>query len=249
MGALHEGHLSLVRHGLIEATRLYATVFVNPTQFAPGEDFAVYPRDEGGDIESLERAGAHLLFAPGVEEMYPTDHAVKVSVPGLGDILEGEFRPGFFDGVATVVTKLLLQGLPDLAVFGEKDYQQLQVIKRLAIDLNIPVRVVGAPTVREADGLAMSSRNAYLDAGERAVAPELHRAIASVAAAVRKGADPAAEAARAEQEVLAAGFEKVDYLTVRDADRLQPVTQLKRPARVLAAAHLGTTRLIDNVAV
>ncbi len=249
MGGLHEGHLSLVRLSLGGSGRTVVSLFVNPGQFAPGEDFETYPRDEAADIRKLAEVGAHLLYAPTVDEIFPPGHAARVSVPGLGDILEGEFRPGFFTGVATVVAKLLLQVLPDRALFGEKDYQQLLVIRRLAADLDIEVAIEGAPTVRQADGLALSSRNAYLSEEERQIAPALYRSICSVAEKVAGGADPEQAAARGVQELAEAGFGKVDYLVVRDAATLEPVSCPDRPARVLAAARLGDTRLIDNVAV
>lgn len=249
MGALHDGHLSLVHLARKESTRVCVTLFVNPKQFNPNEDLAAYPRDEAGDIAKLQGAGAHLLFAPGVEEMYPPGAVTQVAVPGLGDLLEGSFRPGFFTGVATVVAKLLLQALPDIAVFGEKDYQQLQVIKRMVADLDIPVAIRGAPIVREADGLAMSSRNAYLTPAERAIAPALNRVLRRIAEAVRAGADPLEQTARGRQDLRAAGFGAVDYIEVRDARTLEPVASAAQPARVLAAAQLGRARLIDNVAV
>ena len=249
MGALHEGHLSLVRQALEVADRVIVTLFVNPTQFAPGEDYDVYPRDEARDARLVESLGGHLLFAPAVEEMYPLGAVTRVTVPGLGDVLEGEHRPGFFTGVATVVTKLLLQAAPDVALFGEKDYQQLQVIKRLARDLDIPVTILGSPTVREADGLALSSRNAYLSPAERAVAPALARVLHSVASRVLQGADVEVETTAATSALIDAGFDSVDYLTVRDAETLEPWPGVFRPGRALAAARLGRTRLIDNVPV
>lgn len=248
MGALHAGHLDLVRRAMQLADRTCVTLFVNPTQFGPNEDFAIYPRDENADAAKLSQIGAHLLFAPTTDVMYPPASVTRVSVPLLGECLEGEFRPGFFTGVATVVSKLLLQALPDVAIFGEKDFQQLQVIRRLVADLFIPVHIEGAPTVREPDGLALSSRNAYLTADERRVAPRLNAALREVAAeAVGGGAD--ATAARAAAALLAAGFARVDYLTVRDAETLEPWSGAPRPGRVLAAAWLGRTRLIDNIAV
>lgn len=248
MGALHEGHLTLVRTAGAEADRTCVTLFVNPTQFGPDEDFDSYPRDPERDAEKLSDAGADLLFMPEVDEMYAEGHATRVRVDGLGDVLEGAFRPGFFEGVATVVTKLLLQSLPDVALFGEKDYQQLLVIRRLTRDLDIPVRIGAVPIVREPDGLALSSRNAYLTPEERRVAPRLHATLRSVADAVRRGADPAAEETRGRGELERAGFGEVDYVAVRDAATLEGF-EPGRPGRVLAAAWLGRARLIDNVAV
>ncbi|NQU61693.1 MAG: pantoate--beta-alanine ligase [Rhodospirillales bacterium] len=249
MGALHEGHLALVRQSRAKTMRTAATLFVNPKQFAPHEDLATYPREEADDLAKLEKERVDLLFKPEASEIYPPGHATKVMVEGLGDILEGECRPGFFTGVATVVTKLLVQALPDAAFFGEKDYQQLQVIKRLARDLDIPVRIEGVATVREADGLALSSRNAYLNQEERAIAPALHGTIAQVAENVGRGSGAAEQAEWGLEQLQRAGFAKVDYLTVRDAKTLEEVADASRPARVLAAAWLGKARLIDNVAV
>lgn len=249
MGALHEGHLTLVRRSLEVTSRTCVTLFVNPTQFAPGEDLAVYPRTEETDAALLAAAGAHLLFAPTVEEMYPADSVTRVSVPGIGDLLEGEYRPGFFTGVATIVSKLLIQALPDVALFGEKDFQQLQVIKRMTKDLDIPVDIEGVPTVREADGLALSSRNAYLTPDERRAAPKLYESISAVAARMADGADAEHEENKAAGALIEAGFSNVDYVTVRDAQTLLPWTDRARPGRVLAAAKLGRARLIDNVAI
>lgn len=248
MGALHDGHLSLVRAITDQGAKAVTTLFVNPKQFGPKEDLGTYPRDEAGDAAKLSGAGASLLFAPGVEEVYPDGFSTTVSVSGLGDILEGAYRPGFFNGVATVVSKLLLQALPDLAIFGEKDYQQLQVIRRMVLDLNIPVKILGGETIREPDGLAMSSRNAYLSAAERAIAPVLSKTLTEVKVALRNGADPMTEENRASQALLDAGFAGVDYVAVRDADSLGDY-QPCRPGRVLAAALLGKARLIDNMAV
>ncbi len=249
MGGLHDGHLALVRACKWRHARTVATLFVNPTQFAPNEDLASYPRDEAGDTVKFESEGIDLLFAPAAAEMYPEGHSTKVEVEGLSDILDGEFRPPFFIGVATVVTKLLLQALPDAAYFGEKDYQQLCVVKRMVRDLDIPVEIAAVPTVREPDGLAMSSRNRYLTAAEREVAPALYRAISAVAEAVQGGADPSQQEEKARAEIVGAGFRSVDYVAVRDAETLQPVFDSSSPARVLAAAWLGKARLIDNVAV
>jgi pantoate--beta-alanine ligase len=250
MGALHEGHLSLVRLSLAKTRRTCASLFVNPKQFAPGEDYDVYPRDEAADAARFAAEGVDLLFAPAMDVMFPDDHVTTVAVPGLGDGLEGEFRPGFFTGVATAVAKLLLQALPDAAFFGEKDYQQLLVIRRMVRDLHIPVAIEAGPTVREADGLALSSRNAYLGAEQRATAPALHRTLLEVAERVAEGADAEEAAAWGRAALLDAGFTEVDYVEVRDAATLAPAgAAAANPLRVLGAAHLGTTRLIDNVAV
>jgi pantoate--beta-alanine ligase len=249
MGALHDGHLTLVRHGREIADRVVASVFVNPKQFGPKEDLARYPRQEARDAELLAGAGCHLLFAPTVEEMYPDGFCTRVIVPGVSEGLCGDVRPGHFEGVATVVTKLLLQCLPDAALFGEKDWQQLMVIRRLARDLDIPVQIVGVPTVREADGLAMSSRNAYLSADERRIAPAIWRAMQHVADGLREGRGAEELCHRAAADLLAAGFLSVDYVAVRDADTLAPVDRLDRPARILVAARLGGARLIDNMGV
>ena len=249
MGALHDGHISLVKNSVKDCDKTVVTLFVNPAQFGEGEDFGVYPRNEERDAEMVQAEGADLLFAPGVEEVYPEGHSTKVHVGGLGDVLEGEFRPGFFTGVATVVTKLLLQSLPDEAYFGEKDYQQLQVIKKLIRDLDIPVTATGVKTVREADGLALSSRNAYLTPEERAQAPILHGTIAQVAEQVGRGENPRDLEAWAKGQLERGGFWQVDYVTVRDAATLDEAADASRPARVLAAAWLGKARLIDNVPV
>lgn len=249
MGALHAGHLSLIARAGAYTTRTCVTLFVNPTQFGAGEDLDVYPRDEDGDAEKAASTGAHLLFAPTAVEMYPIGDVTRVTVPELGDILEGAYRPGFFTGVATVVSKLLIQALPDVAVFGEKDYQQLQVIKRMVRDLHVPVHIDGAPTVREPDGLALSSRNAYLTSDERRVAPMLCQALRAIAQDVAGGADPAERAAWGREALFESGFRQVDYVTVRDAETLEPWPGPQRPGRVLGAAWLGRARLIDNVPV
>ena len=247
MGALHAGHLSLVDIAKKEADRVIASIFVNPTQFGPREDFAKYPRDEAGDLAKLASVGTDLVYAPDVAEMYPKGFETRISVPSLSTELCGAVRPGHFDGVATVVTKLLLQAAPDVAIFGEKDYQQLLVIRRLVRDLDIPVRIVPGPIMREPDGLALSSRNIYLTPEERARAPLLFQALCEVAEAFSKGkrAEAAAEAGRAKLE---ANSFRVDYVAVRDPETLQPlIGALSGPARVLGAALLGATRLIDNV--
>jgi pantoate--beta-alanine ligase len=248
MGALHAGHLALVRSARSECDRVVASIFVNPKQFAPSEDLASYPRRETADLDVLRAAGVDLVFAPATAEIYPTDFSTVVQVSGLTTGLCGAHRAGHFDGVATVVTKLLIQSLPDAAYFGEKDYQQLMVVRRLARDLDIPVRVVGVPTVREPDGLALSSRNAYLSQEERRIAPDLARVLRSVAAALaQQPAGVAGELARGLGELQDAGF-AVEYLEIRDAETLAPVkAQVTAPSRVFAAVHLGRTRLIDNM--
>jgi pantoate--beta-alanine ligase len=251
MGALHEGHLSLVRLAREQADRVVASLFVNPTQFGPNEDYEAYPRDEARDAAVLEDAGCGLLFAPAVAEMYPQGFATSVSVRGLADPLDGQARPGHFIGVATVVAKLLNQCQPHVAVFGEKDFQQLQIIRRMVRDLDIPVEIVGAPTVREADGLALSSRNAYLAADERPVAARLNQVLQETVAALRGGEAVEAVERRAIDDLTSAGFTKVDYVEVRDPatlGRLGPGA-IEGPARVLAAAFLRRTRLIDNMGV
>ncbi len=248
MGALHEGHLSLIRLSRSMADVTCATLFVNPRQFGPEEDLGRYPRDEATDHKLLLRKGVDLLYAPPLEVMYPAGFATTVAVPGLGDVLEGAHRPGFFTGVATVVTKLLIQALPDTAVFGEKDYQQLLVIRRLVRDLEIPVTIAAGPTVREEDGLALSSRNAYLSADQRRRAPALHGVLGKSARRIAAGGD-ASEAERLAGVALrAAGFDAVDYVAARDADSLEPLMP-GRPGRLLAAARLGAVRLIDNLPI
>lgn len=249
MGALHEGHLSLVRLARTKADRVVASIFVNPTQFAPHEDFDAYPRDEAGDMAQLANAGCDLLFAPTVAEMYSPGAATTVTVSGVTESMDGIARPTHFAGVATVVTKLLNQCAPDVAVFGEKDFQQLQVIRRLARDLDIPVEIVGAPTARAEDGLALSSRNAYLNADERRVAVRLNEVLRDAVDRLRRGEPVAATEAQAVIDLQAAGFSKVDYVETRtpdDLSRLGP-GPVSGAFRVLAAAHIGRTRLIDNM--
>jgi pantoate--beta-alanine ligase len=248
MGALHEGHLALVRAARERAGRVVVSIFVNPTQFGPSEDFDRYPRNEAGDLAKLADL-ADAVFAPTVAEMYPNGPGTAISVTGPSADLEAISRPHFFAGVATVVAKLLQATMPDIAVFGEKDYQQLLVIRRLVADLAFPVEIIGVPTLREKDGLAMSSRNAYLSAGDRARAPRLHAALQAAAEAIRYGtsSDVALQAAHA--KLTAIGF-MVDYVKMRNADTLAAVVdEAKEPKRLLAAAWLGKTRLIDNVPV
>lgn len=249
MGALHDGHLSLVKAGLAEADRVLVSIFVNPTQFGPNEDFAAYPRTEEADVAKLRSAGANAVYAPSVEEMYPQGASTSVHVAGVSDGLCGTFRPGHFDGVATVVSKLLNQAQPDVALFGEKDFQQLQVIRRLVRDLDLPVVIRGVATLREADGLAMSSRNAYLSPIERATAPALHRVLSDAAARLQGGAEAAPVLREGIEAIIEAGFGSVDYLELRAADDLAPLGRLDRPARLIVAARLGRARLIDNIPV
>jgi len=248
MGALHDGHLALVRLARKRADRLIVSIFVNPAQFAPQEDFGSYPRALGNDIAAL--AGVDLVWAPAVETMYPADFATQIVPQGPAKVgLEDAFRPHFFTGGGTVVTKLLIQCAPDIAVFGEKDFQQLKVVTRLARDLDLPVKIIGAPTVREKDGLAMSSRNAYLSAAERAAAPTLYRVLKDSAGQIAGGERIARVLDEGGRAIEQAGF-TLDYLEARHAETLQTVESIKDgPLRLLAAAKLGRTRLIDNVAV
>ena len=249
MGALHQGHMALVRAARVECARVVASVFVNPKQFAPTEDLGSYPRREAADLNMLRSAGVDLVFLPALHEMYPPDFATLVQVSGLTEGLCGAHRAGHFDGVTTVVTKLLIQALPDIAYFGEKDYQQLTVVRRLARDLNIPVLIAGLPTVREADGLALSSRNVYLSAEERRIAPNLARVLRSVAAALAR--DPTVvqrEIARGSAALQQSGF-TVEYLEIREAETLAVTSEVTARSRIFAAVRLGTTRLIDNMPI
>ncbi len=249
MGALHEGHLSLIDVAKANgATKIIVSIFVNPTQFGPGEDFDAYPRTETTDAEKLTNR-ADLIFAPNGAEMYPEGFGTTVSVKGVTNTLEGEARPTHFDGVATVVSKLLLAALPDCAVFGEKDYQQLLTIRRMVDDLGIPVEILGGPILREPDGLAMSSRNVYLTETERKAAGQLNVILRDTADAISKGGNIEKLTAEAEAKLLKLGFDKVDYLTVRDTKTLQPVETLTEDARILVAAKIGQPRLLDNMAV
>jgi len=249
MGALHRGHLALVEAAHRHCDRVVASLFVNPKQFGPREDFAAYPREEAADLAKFRESGVDLVFAPSVDEMYPAGFVTTVHVTGMGDELEGAHRAGHFDGVATVVSKLLLQCLPEIAFFGEKDYQQLLVVRRMARDLDIPVRIEGVPTVREPDGLALSSRNVYLSREERQIAPHLYRTLIDAAAALISAPENVAAALQNGLAALRqAGFSP-DYLELRDAADLSPMIRLDRPARLLAAASLGRTRLIDNIGV
>ncbi|RRI01507.1 pantoate--beta-alanine ligase [Mesorhizobium tamadayense] len=248
MGALHEGHLSLVRAALERAERVVVTLFVNPKQFNNAADLAAYPRTENEDAAKLVPLGAHLLYVPDAEEMYSADFATTVSVSAISEGLCGAFRPGHFDGVATVVAKLLLQTSADFAFFGEKDFQQLQLVRRMVQDLDIPITIVPYPTVREADGLALSSRNLRLSPAERTIAPKLASVLLDTAERLARGSPvlPTLDEARA--AILAAGYREVEYLELRGETDLQSMASLDRPARLLVAAWLGDTRLIDNVA-
>lgn len=247
MGALHSGHMALVEVAKHQAERVVVSIFVNPMQFGPNEDFSRYPRKEQSDSRMLAEAGVSLLWLPPVDVMYPEGFASTVSVSGVSELLDGAHRPGHFDGVATVVTKLFNQVRPDVALFGEKDWQQLQVIRRMVADLDMAVEIQGVPTQREDDGLALSSRNVYLVDRDRAAAVALPRALGAAARAIEGGAAPEAALTQARETLTAAGFE-VDYVELVDAETLGPA-DAARPRRLLAAARIAGTRLIDNVAV
>jgi len=249
MGALHEGHLSLVRAALARAPRVIVTLFVNPRQFDNADDLAAYPRSQEEDAAKLEGLGADLLYAPDLSEVYPPGFATTVSVGGVSQDLCGARRPGHFNGVATVVTKLLLQTRADLAFFGEKDFQQLLIVRRLVKDLDLPVEIVGCPTIREADGLAISSRNRHLSLQERGIAPKLAAILSQSAERLAAGQAAAPLLQQAKETLLAAGFRDVEYLELRAEDDLSPLERAERPARLFAAAWLGRTRLIDNMPV
>lgn len=247
MGALHAGHIALIEAAKRQGTRVVASIFVNPKQFGPNEDLARYPRREATDARMLTDAGCDLLWAPAVEEMYPDGFATTVSVSGVSDGLDGASRPGHFDGVATVVAKLFGQVAPDIAYFGEKDFQQIAVIRRMVADLDMGVEIVGVPTQRDDDGLALSSRNIYLDDDQRRQAVALPRALGVAARAIARGEDAASVVNDAIVALNAAGF-AVDYVELVDAETLGPASP-DRPRRLLAAARMGATRLIDNIAV
>lgn len=248
MGALHAGHIALVEAAKRPGTRVVASIFVNPKQFGANEDLSRYPRREKNDLKMLTEAGCDLVWLPPVEAMYPDGFATSIGVTGVSDGFDGAARPGHFDGVATVVAKLFNQVGPDRAYFGEKDFQQLAVVRRMVLDLDVPVEIVGVPTQRDDDGLAMSSRNIYLDEDERARAVALPRALGVAARAIARGDDPADAVAAAQATLVAAGF-VVDYVALADAGTLVEDPAADRPRRLLAAARLGTTRLIDNIAI
>ena len=249
MGALHEGHLSLVRAAKRGCDRVIVTIFVNPKQFNNPDDLQKYPRTEDSDAALLAAEGVDVIFAPGPDEVYPEGFATQVAVSGVSEPLEGTMRPGHFEGVATVVAKLFGMTQADRAYFGQKDWQQLQVVKRLVSDLNIPIEIVGAETVREHDGLAMSSRNLRLDPLSRAQAPALYRIMTRVAGQLRDGAPVDQTLAQGREDLLQAGFSAVEYLELRAASTLAPIATLDAPARLLAAATIGDVRLIDNIPV
>lgn len=249
MGALHAGHMALITAAKRNATRVVATIFVNPLQFGAGEDLDRYPRREAEDAAMLEAGGCDLVWLPTAAQLYPLGFATSISVSGISELWDGAARPGHFDGVATVVAKLLIAVMPDVALFGEKDYQQLAVIRRLVVDLGLAIEVVGVPIVRDADGLALSSRNAYLAPDQRRRAVAMPQSLIAARDAIRSGGmvDELLGQARATLEV--AGFSAIDYFALVDAATLEPINSLDRPARLAAAAKMGATRLIDNLAV
>lgn len=249
MGALHHGHLSLVDAIAAKADKIVVSIFVNPTQFGAGEDLDAYPRQEKEDCAKLAATKADLVFAPSASEMYPDGHVTKVSLSGITALLEGAKRPGHFDGVATIVTKLLMQCLPDVAIFGEKDYQQLAVIRQFVRDLDIPVEIMGGKLIREIDGLAASSRNAYLNKTDRQVAGQFNLILRQLVSDVQDGGDLRRAEEDARGKLLKAGFSAVDYVTVADSNTLEPLEKLTNGARVLAVARIGGVRLLDNMAV
>jgi pantoate--beta-alanine ligase len=247
MGALHAGHIALIEAARLVADKVIASIFVNPRQFAPGEDLARYPRREQQDARMLADAGCAVLWLPGIDAMYPDGFATSITVSGVSEGLDGAVRPGHFDGVATVVAKLFNQVRPDVALFGEKDFQQLAVIRRMASDLDFAIEIIGVPTQRDDDGLALSSRNIYLALEDRARAVALPRAIGVAARVIGQGGDAAQALASARDALLAGGFERVDYVELVDAETLAPLAALDRPAVLAAAVKIGETRLIDNV--
>lgn len=249
MGALHNGHLSLIKLAQGKCDRVIATIFVNPRQFLPNEDFDEYPRNEESDIQKLIEMGVDLLFAPKAPEMYQPDASTTVVISKLTDCLCATSRPGFFDGVGTVVTKLLIQALPDLAIFGEKDYQQLLVIKRLTRDLDIPAEIIGAPTIREADGLAVSSRNVFLSKANRETASKVFEILKKTATAIALGNDVLVACEEARSELMLAGFSEIDYFEARHSETLELIQSFENSGRLFVAVWLGSTRLIDNLEI
>lgn len=249
MGALHDGHMALVEEARRHGRHVVVSIFVNPRQFGPNEDLDAYPRREAKDAQMLAAAGVDILWMPPVDVMYPAGYATNIGVSGVSEGLDGAARPGHFDGVSTVVAKLFNQVRPDLAIFGEKDYQQLAVIRRMVIDLNLAIDIVGMPTQRAEDGLALSSRNAYLSEEERKAALALPRALGEAKRQIEKGESVEGALAKAIATLATHGFDPVDYVSLCDGATLAPMTALDRPARLLGAARLGKTRLIDNIAV
>jgi len=249
MGALHDGHFSLVQQSISSTDKTITTLFVNPKQFGPNEDLITYPTDEVADISALDSQGVDMIFIPNLEEMYPVDFKTEIIVPGIGEIMEGVYRPGFFIGVATVVAKLLIQSLPDRAFFGEKDLQQLYVIKQMVTDLDIPVEVVGCPIIREQDGLALSSRNIYLSKDERVRAAELYKTLNQIGEKIVKGELISSAIEEGKKRLFNSGFSKVDYIAVCENDNLTEIEYFQSTAYVLCAAWIGRTRLIDNIRV
>ena len=249
MGALHDGHFSLVQQSINSTDKTITTLFVNPKQFGPNEDLITYPTDEVADISALDSQGVDMIFIPNLEEMYPVDFKTEIIVPGIGEIMEGVYRPGFFIGVATVVAKLLIQSLPDRAFFGEKDLQQLYVIKQMVTDLDIPVEVVGCPIIREQDGLALSSRNIYLSKDERVRAAELYKTLNHIGEKIVKGELISSAIEEGKKRLFNSGFSKVDYIAVCENDNLTEIEYFQSTAYVLCAAWIGRTRLIDNIRV
>ena len=249
MGALHDGHFSLIKRSLSLSDRTIVTLFVNPKQFGSNEDFDKYPIDELSDIKALENLSVDVIFAPSTEEMYPTGNITNISIPDIGDLLEGAFRPGFFDAVATVVCKLFMISSPDFAFFGEKDYQQLLIIKKMVQDLNIPTEIVGCPIIRSKDGLALSSRNVYLSEKDRLVAPLLYKILNEILDDAKNGEELKKTLNNAKMNLLNSGFTQIDYLKICDKKYLTELNNFSFDARILGAAWIGNTRLIDNIRV
>ena len=250
MGAIHSGHTQLVTEGLKRADRVITTIFVNPKQFAANEDLDKYPRDEDGDVRKLGQAGSHMIYIPSPEEIYPEGFCTTVTLTGPAKAgLEDKFRPQFFDGVATIVAKLLIAARPDIALFGEKDFQQLAVIRTMVTDLGLPVDIIGVPTVRDADGLALSSRNALLTADQRRLAVSLPNALHEAARRIAAGEEVTRVVAAAKQQLVDGGFLRIDYFALVDAATLNPLDQPAGEMRLIAAATMGTTRLIDNIPI
>jgi pantoate--beta-alanine ligase len=249
MGALHAGHIALIDAAKANADRVIASIFVNPLQFNDPNDLARYPRQEAEDAARLEQAGCDLLWLPTADQFYPEGFATTVSVAGISDRWEGEHRPGHFDGVATVVSKLFIAAVPDVAVFGEKDWQQLAVIRRMTVDLGLPINIIGLPTIRDEDGLALSSRNALLSEEERARASAMYRLLGDAATGIGGGGDPETVIERAINGLNQAGFGPIDYLAYVDGDSLEPLNRYRQGGRLIAAAFLGRVRLIDNISV